>query len=358
MALHLVVTDSGVGGLSACAAIERALRLSAHEDGEPARITYVNVWPSEHGGYNDMADMRAEAEVFDRALNAMAALGPDQIVIACNTLSIVYEHTDFRRSRLRADASTSGRRTADSGLPTPDSGLPSVLGIVDAGVDLFYEALTANPESVIALFGTKTTIESGVHRERLIAKGIAPHWIIPVGCHGLAKSIETEMDGPSTLALIDECTERASHVVGRGFPGLSELTRVEGSRAEVGATGPLFLGVCCTHYTYLRDEMGTALQRHLGQAVEVLDPTDRLVAQVMSENNSAREVEDLRPNTAPGGVSGGRELPPGVVSPAVTVISKVRMPEEKRRLIAARLRAVSPATADALLDYRHVPDLF
>ncbi|MGE5358361.1 MAG: hypothetical protein ACM3NQ_05035 [Bacteroidales bacterium] len=335
MALHLVVTDSGVGGLYACAAVERALRY-AHQGDQP-RITYVNVWPSESGGYNDMADIRAEAEVFDRALAAMTALGPDLIVIACNTLSIVFNYTDYhlRSHTPRADTEVGPYAQAPSAF-----GLPPVLGIVDAGVGLFSQALAAKPHSRIALFGTKTTIESRVHRDRLIARGVAPDRILSVGCHGLAKSIEIEMEGPSTMQLVDECTARAAQAhatgVGRGF--------TSGSRDEAAT---LYLGVCCTHYSYVRDEMRAALQRHAGGVVEVLDPTDRLVSEVAPGGS---ESEERRSSTAEERKSPG--------APTVRVISKVRMPEEKRRVIAGRLAAVSEATAQAVLDYTHVPDLF
>jgi glutamate racemase len=334
MAIHVVVTDSGVGGLSTCAAVERSLRLAGHAG---ARITYVNAWPSEEGGYNDMPDIRAEAEVFDRALNAMAALRPNLIVIACNTLSIAYEHTRYRRSvasPVPLPPSASPRPSSafplpPSASPLPPSAfpLPPVIGIVDAGVQLFHELLTANPDGQIALFGTKTTIESGVHRERLVARGVEPGRILPVGCHGLAKSIETEMDSPATMLLIEECAGRAA--------ALASSDR--GDRT-------LYLGVCCTHYTYLREEMRAALHRHAGGIVEVLDPTDRLVSQVVPDEATSEAVR--------------RETTPGVVSPEVLVISKVRMPEEKRRVLARRLAAVSEATARALMIYTHAPALF
>ena len=70
---RLVVTDSGLGGLSICAALERRLRL---DGGRRVRITYVNAWPFEGRGYNDLPDIAARAAVFDRALD------PDGLVVA------------------------------------------------------------------------------------------------------------------------------------------------------------------------------------------------------------------------------------------------------------------------------------
>jgi hypothetical protein len=63
---HVVITDSGLGGLSVCAALERGLRLAAEPRG--VRLTYVNAWPYEDRGYNDLPDEEARARVFDSAL--------------------------------------------------------------------------------------------------------------------------------------------------------------------------------------------------------------------------------------------------------------------------------------------------
>ncbi len=295
--MHLVITDSGLGGLAVCAAAERALRGEDVADG--VRITYVNCWPEDERGYNDMPDLVARAAVFDRALAAMAALQPDRIVIACNTLSVVYEHTTFRRTAV---------------VP--------VLGIVDAGVDLFFAALAADPHGTIALFGTRTTIESNLHRTRLIEKGISPSRIAPVACHGLARAIETDPGGEEVAGHIARCTEEA----GRTAP----------------ASEVLYFGVCCTHYTYVRDEMRASLERHAGRAVVTLDPGDRLVAELMRLTGAQRT----------------RRLPTTDYRLPVTVLSKVAMDDRKRRSMARRVEAVSPTTAAALLSYTRVPDLF
>jgi glutamate racemase len=291
--MHLLITDSGLGGLAVCAETERALRQAAAPS---VRITYFNAWPEEESGYNDMPDIESRAAVFDRALSAMAALKPACVVIACNTLSIVYEHTAFCRSAT---------------IP--------VVGIVETGVDLFLEALRVAPAASIALFGTRTTIESGTHRARLIERGIAPERIVAVPCHGLARAIEMDPDGETIDNLIEQCSETAS----RSTP----------------AGDPLYLGICCTHYTYVREQMRETLERHCRRPVQVLDPNDRLAADVVRRIGTARAV-------------------PGSPETTVTVVSKVTMDEHKRRSIARRVRDVSPATAAALLSYTRVPDLF
>jgi glutamate racemase len=298
--MHLAITDSGLGGLSVCAEAERALRGAGHAH---ARITYFNVWPEADAGYNDLPDLAARARVFDRALSAMAAYAPDRIVIACNTLSIVYEATSFRQA-----------------LPMP------VTGIIEAGVGLFADGLDAQPDGSIVLFGSRSTIDSGTHRQRLLARGIDPRRITAVPCHGLAKAIETDPDSQAVIDLIEQYTAAAAQAPPPGRP--------------------LFLGVCCTHYTYVAEEMRAALERHCGREVRTLDPTDRLVREVLASGGRAGDQGD----------QAGR--PAGHATVPVRVVSKVAMDETKRQAVARRIRRMSPLTADALLAYTRVPELF
>ena len=193
---HIVVTDSGLGGLSICALLEQGLRAAGPARG--VRLTYVNAWPFEDRGYNDLPDEHERARVFDLALSRMAQMQPDQILIACNTLSVLYPRTVFSRSPAAP-----------------------VLGIVDAGVDAFAERLAGEPASSIALIGTKTTIESSEHRARLVERGIDPQRIGVASWHGLAGAIERDVNGPGPAELIGECAARAVAAAPAGRPRVS-----------------------------------------------------------------------------------------------------------------------------------------
>jgi glutamate racemase len=292
--VHLVITDSGLGGLAICAEIERALRQQPSPPG--VRITYVNAWPEQGIGYNDLPDVPARARAFDRALNGICALRPDLILIACNTLSILYDRTAFR---------------AGAGIP--------VEGILDAGIDLFDEALRAEPASALVLLGTRTTIESGVHRERLLQRGVAAGRVSGTSCHGLATAIERGPRSPAVAELVDTCTGRAAEMAPDG--------------------APLYLGLCCTHYGMVAGPLADSLARRTGRPVRPLDPNGRL-------------VRDVVPRLA-GGLA-GRE--PGGLT--VEVISKVELDADQREAVAGLLETISPVTADALRACRRMPDLF
>lgn len=294
--MHLVLTDSGLGGLSICAGIERALQRTR----VPARLTYVNAWPEEGLGYNDLPDLAARAACFDRVLASIDRLQPDLLVIACNTLSIVYEHTAHRR---------------EARVP--------VHGVVGAGVSLFAEALCREPAGVLVLLGTRTTIDAGVHRERLLALGVAPARVAGASCHGLATAIERGPASDATAALVAECADRAA--------------------AARPAGAPLFVGLCCTHYGMVAGRLRDAVQASTGERVATLDPNERLVREVVA--SLALPAGGDQPG------ADGAPMP-------VRLLSKVRLGDAQRQAVAAILEDVSPATGAALVRYAHVPDLF
>jgi len=292
--VHFVITDSGLGGLGICAAIESALRLSGNAG--DVRLTYFNAWPEEGRGYNSLPDEAARLALFDSALVRMSRQGPDRIVIACNTLSVLFDRTSFARL---------------SALP--------VVGIIDAGVNLFHDALSADPGSAIALFGTRITIESGAHRDRLVQLGTAPDRIVPVSCHGLAAAIEKDAGSADVEHLVDQCSSLAAVAT-----------------ASVPHAEPLFAGLCCTHYGYVADRFRASLERASGRAVRILDPAGVLVRLIVRESAAGASRSAI----------------------TVDVISKVTLDERTRTGIGRLIAPMSPPTARALEAYTHVPDLF
>jgi glutamate racemase len=193
-----------------------------------------------------------------------------------------------------------------------------VHGIIDAGVDLFHEALTEEPSSSILLVGTRTTIESGVHQQRLVDRGVRASRVAALACHGLATAIERGPASAATEDLIDRLAQQAVSVVADG--------------------DPLFVGLCCTHYGMVADRISAALAGTTGRLVGPLDPAERL-------------VRDILPRLT-------RAASPGTGPVPVRVVSKVALDEAQRGGVSELLEAVSPATAAALRGYERVPDLF
>ncbi len=291
---HLIITDSGLGGLSICAEIERNLRLAGPF--RTTRLTYVNAWPEEGGGYNAIPEPAERARVFDRALSAMDRLGADRILIACNTLSIVYPET--RHSRAPA---------------TP------VQGIVDAGVDLFHEALIQDPASALIVLGTRSTVESGAHRDGLVARGVDPRRIASIDCHGLAAAIEADPRGMAAALLIEQ------------YASAARLLHLPGST--------IFAGLACTHFGYVGGAFASAIEKYTGRPVRALNPNYDFVQLVAPDPENGPDPHVARMVT-------------------VEVVSKVELRSESRQGIGRLIEPVSPATARALQSYSHVPELF
>jgi glutamate racemase len=301
--LRLVITDSGLGGLSICAELEKGLRIEAA--GRSFSLIYVNAWPDALTGYNDLPDPAARARVLDRALSRMTEYRPGLIIIACNTLSVLYDLTEFARS---------------PAVP--------VVGIIEAGVDLFHEALSRDPAGALVLFGTRTTVESGEHLGRLARRGIAAGRMSAVSCHGLAAAIDNDPDGPSVAGLVETCVSGIPPAAGRW-----------------GGSGILYAGLACTHYGYVQDVFRTALAARTRKRIAILDPNARLVSDLMSGIDGGVP----RRGAAAGGSAG--EI-------TVEVVSKIELGEAKRKAVARRLELASPRTARALNAYTWTPDLF
>ncbi|WP_020589747.1 aspartate/glutamate racemase family protein [Desulfobacter curvatus] len=230
--ITLLVTDSGLGGLSVCAGM--AARFANDARYERIHLVYFNAWPEQEKGYRHYPNPAARAKVFHNAMTAMAKYNPDHIYIACNTLSVVYPFTRFAK---------------ETTIP--------VTGIVDHGVQMIYNALTRNVSASAVIFATPITIHENSHKKALIDRGIAPERIITQGCLALAGKIERTPFSNEVKTLIDEFAAQAAH-----------------NLKNAGST--VYAGLCCTHFGYCKNIFKNALARHTNRKVEVLNPNEAM----------------------------------------------------------------------------------
>ena len=242
---NILVTDSGLGGLSVFAGLARGL--AQNHDYDSISLTYFNAWPKQHKGYNHFPDMEARARVFNNAMTAMGKFKPDTILIACNTLSVIYPLTQFSKN---------------TDIP--------VTGIVDHGVGMMAEQLTRDPDSRVVIFATPTTIEGNTHKKALVDQGFAPDRIITQGCLNLAGKIERDPFGREVTQMIQANTKDAAEKAGP-------------------CRGKLFAALCCTHFGYCRDQFQAALASQASTDVVILNPNDQMVEQTCpnQEKNQA-----------------------------------------------------------------------
>jgi glutamate racemase len=289
----IVVTDSGLGGLSVAA--DLAARLPASGIAKSARIVFVNAEPDPVFGYNDLKSDADKVRIFDGALAAMESrYRPDLILIACNTLSVVWPRTVHARA---------------GGVETVE--------IVSLGADLIRRELAAKPGATALVFATKTTIESGAHRKILVDAGVAPDHVVGEACPRLAGAIERGAASEETIGYVKKFVAEA----------LEKRT----------TKGPFVASLNCTHFPYVKPLWEQAFAAAGYPGVTVLDPNPLMTDLVLKEG-------------------GARRFPKTSVT--VEAVSKVPVDEATRANLGALLRVTSPQTADALLRIRQDPALF
>lgn len=227
--MHILITDSGVGGLSVVAYAERFVR--QHGFHEPVQLTFANAAPANDYGYNAMKTREEKLETFGRFLrNVTERYTPDSIYVACNTLSVLLPDTPY---------------------------VGNVGGIVETAANLLLRELQADPASVAIIFGTQTTIDAGTYPRLLIERGIDASRIVSQACPGLADTISEDREGTRTREEI------------RGWV----RTAIE-KMQQPGA--PVVAALACTHYGYRKDVFAEAFDE-AGVQANVVNPNERAV---------------------------------------------------------------------------------
>lgn len=240
--MHIVVTDSGVGGLSVVAYAERFVRMQGFD--ERVRLTFANAAPANDYGYNAMPSRAAKLETFDRFLrNAAARFAPDMIYVACNTLSVLLPDTPY---------------FATAEIP--------VKGIIETGVDVLLKAL--DPRSVAMIFATQTTIDAGTYPRLLEARGIDAARIVSQACPGLADTISEDREGTKAQAEIRRWVGKA----------VAKMPRRD---------APVVACLACTHYGYRKDFFAAAL----GPGAVVIDPNESAVGDLFPRGGTSHDVD-------------------------------------------------------------------
>ena len=292
--MHILITDSGVGGLSVCAYAEKFVRTRGSR--QPVRLTFANAAPENDHGYNSMPSKEMKIETFDRFLsNVTARYAPDMIYVACNTLSVLLPDTPYFQKAV---------------IP--------VKGIVETGVDLLLRELSRDPRRVAMVFGTQTTIDSGAYPRLLDARGVEAARIVTQACPGLADTISEDRDGARTKFEIECWVKTASE-------------RMQSKDAPVVAC------LACTHYGYRKDLFAAALTE-AGMAASIVNPNESAVHDLF---------EDDEPTIVPASSTVHVEFVTRYAIPAVTI-----------EALDWYLGEISPATVAALRNFVHVPDLF
>jgi len=241
--MHILITDSGVGGLSICAYAEAFLRSNGVT--EPTRLTYVNASAENDFGYNALGTRQEKLDHFDHFLHIVAdKYAPDLIYVACNTLSVLLPETSF---------------FAKGQIP--------VNGIVETGVNRLTHELDASPGRNIVIFGTVTTIEAQTYPAMLIKRGIQKQRITSQACPGLCDTISEDLSGRQAGMEIERYVRAAL-------------------KKSQGKLETCLVYLACTHYGY-RKNLFTAAFEKAGVQAEVLDPNEFAIDNLFSKSEPA-----------------------------------------------------------------------
>jgi len=290
----IVITDSGLGGLSIMAdAVERMRESKIFQK---VNFVFFNALFSKEGGFNSLKTRREKIQIFDSALKSIKEnYNPDLILVGCNTLSVIYDETSF---------------SEEASIP--------VIGIVEAGVDLIVQKLETSPESKVVIFGTHTTISEDTHKKQLEENGIPSQRIIVQACPELVNYIEKDYASDETEMLISAYVAEALHKM-------------------KDTQSPLYVSLNCTHYGYSLDLWIKAFQNSKVKPLGFLNPNSKMI-DFLFERQERNRFERT-------------EI-------SIRVVSMVEIGEEKIESIGKKLGETSPKTRDALSFYELKPDLF
>ena len=290
----ILITDSGLGGLSVCADLDACL--SKAKSLGTVRLVFVNALADVASPYNGLAD-KAQLRVFDDALAGMKRwYHPDAILIACNTLSALYPGTSS---------------ASKEEIP--------VVSIIDVGSKTIAERAKKSGSSQIVILGTPTTITSGIYVAQLATFGIPQDRIVSQSCKLLETEIQANPKSDLVKNLIETYVDEAIEKLGTN---------------QVGA---ITVGLCCSHYGYSADAFRQALKQKVGTKFELINPNKAMIALF----EGANRVKMGSPTKI-----------------RVEVASRVPFTLQEIHSIAGELNRTSRRTAEALRHYQLKEDLF
>lgn len=292
--VKILVTDSGLGGLSITANLYEKLKTAGIF--KKVDIIFFNVQPHLKSGYNSLKTREHKVWVFDNALESMEKIfHPDIILIGCNTLSVLYESTKYSKK-----------------VEIP------VYGIVEAGINLIEENI--NKDSEVVIFATKTTVSEGKHKSKLVSDGFAEDKIITIPCPKLAGAIERGFESNTTDSLVNIYVQQS----------IAELKNAD-------TNNNIFVSYNCTHYGYV-DSLFRKTFDKFGVAVkDFLDPNIYMTEFFFTDDNLNRfESTEI----------------------SISVYSQAELTEEKLNSISTLIKRSSTETASALMNYTFNPAYF
>ncbi len=290
--LKVIVTDSGLGGLSVQALLDKNIRSKIDKNID---LIFFNSLADSNFGYNSLKNKKDKINIFNSALNGMMKFEPDLILIACNTLSVIFSETEISKS-----------------INIP------VIGIVENGIEMILENKDTKSDYGILIIGTETTINSNQHKLKLLEHGIDENKIVTQACKNLESEIQNNPKSESVQNLIEKYLNEAY------------------KKIDTKSSHQLVL-LGCTHYGYSKDIFEKQLRKLFKENFTILNPNEKM-AKIL---NFLLKLDE--PQT--GRISN-------------KVYSRVKISEEQIQNLSSLLKHNSENLAESLKKYEFLPELF
>ena len=289
---RIVITDSGLGGLSVQALIDKKLRINGNKKIE---LIYFNSFAGGNLGYNSLKNNNDNLIVFDSALQGMMKFNPDMILIACNTLSVLYDQTEAAKQ-----------------IKIP------VIGIVESGIEMLLSKTNAVSDFNVIVIGTETTINSNVHKTKLIEFGIDENKIINQPCENLESEIQINPNSIEVNKLVKKYLSEA-------------IKKIRDPNRH------FFVVLACTHYAYSKNVFEEKMYELAGNNFSIINPNEKMADifnGIIANSNSRKNFVTNR------------------------VLSRVKLKEDQINILSKLLINDSRNLVDALIRNEYIPNLF
>ena len=303
--MKIVITDSGLGGLSVCAQLIHLLKnYSIPENYDPPsyeiKITYVNAVPSNDRGYNSMSGKQEQIETFEKIIsNTVRLVSPDNIFVACGTLSVLLDE-----------------------MTHPGINSVKIEGIVSIGIQLVVDNLIKLPKAKAIIMATPTTVSNNSFQSELFNKCIAKNQIVAQSCPNLANEISNDPEGSKVEKSIQYWVKKS-------------LQQLQGK-----TTDHLILFLGCTHYSYHENMFKMAFINEGFSNLTVLNPkyaaAEKLKNYVLSEQSTNSVLKNCF---------------------SINFLTPYIIPEQEIITLNKLLTPISTETSRALINAQIVPEL-
>jgi len=303
--MNIVITDSGLGGLSVCAQLIHLLKnYSVPENPDPPscdiKITYVNAVPSNDRGYNTMSGKQEQIETFEKIIsNTIRLISPDNIFVACGTLSVLLNQMTHSGDKI-----------------------VNIEGIVRIGIQLLMDNMIKIPKAKAIIMATPTTVSNNSFQRELLKKGIAKSQIFAQSCPNLANEISNDPEGSNV-------EKRIQHWVKKSLQQLRGIT-----------TDHLMIFLGCTHFSYHENMFRTAFINEGFSKLTVLNPNYAAAEKLKNYVLNDHSINSVLKNHF-----------------SINFLTPYAIPKQEIITLNKLLTPISPETSQALINAQIVPEL-